>query len=343
MPRTNRQYPTYLSSTSGDSPPSYNAVDVVNHAPPGIPDTARSEHEPLLGSNLASRKPRFSWLHLSLIFVIITLAVSWGMEYHFNTDRPLNRKHIREKEILEHKRHLEHMDYEWGRDVQKRKIEEEERRKEWEQKVQERKTEEEERRKEWERKVQERKTEEEERHKEWEQNDQKRKSEEEERHKAAMFWAQLGVGKCESYNSRRYWSTLQHIPENYTGDRITACMETAARVHGREVKPLWCDDLGELGVWGNWVVDFDEPGCRPRWNMYKDNGCTAPGSGLREIEHHLEHFSLSESYDWRDVCIRAPADFNGRHFDGPDHCENWGSNESPNVFGYWRIEDESCR
>ncbi|KAF9004236.1 hypothetical protein BDQ17DRAFT_1354825 [Cyathus striatus] len=169
------------------------------------------------------------------------------------------------------------------------------------------------------------------------------KGDELERQKVGMFWDQLSVGKCESYDSRRYSSTLQHIPKTYAGDRITACMETAARVHGREVKPSWCDNLGEEGVRGYWVVDFDEPGCRPRWNRYKDNGCTASGSGLREIEQHLEHFSLNEAYDWRDVCIKAPADFHGRHFDGPDHCENWGSFDRPEVFGYWRIDDETCR
>ncbi|KAF8985353.1 hypothetical protein BDQ17DRAFT_1260261 [Cyathus striatus] len=158
----------------------------------------------------------------------------------------------------------------------------------------------------------------------WQKRYQRRKDEMEERDKAGLFFAPLQKGKCTTYDRRRYRSQLENLPRDFTGNVLRACMDTPAEINGRSVTPVYCEDLGSAGVWGTWEAD-GEVGCAPWWSGYKDKGCTAPRSGLREIEQHLVNLYPNESYDWRDVCGTTPASFGGRNFAGPTNCVNWVS------------------
>ncbi|KAF8994269.1 hypothetical protein BDQ17DRAFT_1528344 [Cyathus striatus] len=158
----------------------------------------------------------------------------------------------------------------------------------------------------------------------WQKRSQRRKDEMEERDKAGLFFSPLQKGKCTTFNTRRYRSELENLPRDFTGNVLRACMDTSAEINGRSVTPVYCEDLGSAGVWGIWEAD-GEVGCTPWWSRYKDKGCTAPESGLREIEQHLENLYPNESYDWRDVCGTTPASFGGRNFAGPTNCVNWVS------------------
>lgn len=164
-----------------------------------------------------------------------------------------------------------------------------------------------------------------------------KEEEEEERRRAGIYWLELvRAPHCTKYGTREYRAKLG--PVGWGVDQLKACRETEIEIHGRMIKPNRCDDMGMFnGVWGVWMVDFDEGACRTFWGDYKDKGCTAPGSGLRHIEANLKNHDAAD--EWTAMCTTTPYDFNGLHFDGAISCANWGKY---GIFGFWDIEDKNC-
>ncbi|KIJ94865.1 hypothetical protein K443DRAFT_109741, partial [Laccaria amethystina LaAM-08-1] len=140
----------------------------------------------------------------------------------------------------------------------------------------------------------------------------------------------------ERYGTRKYWAKMGPLVGGY--DPMKACWTSEIEIHGQKMKPTYCEDKGaDHGVYGHWIVDFDEGGCRPWWKGFKDKGCTAPGSGLRRFDAHLINLDYADG--WHVMCSSTPADFNGLHFNGAMSCVKslFGG-----VFGIWEIEDRNC-
>ena len=85
------------------------------------------------------------------------------------------------------------------------------------------------------------------------------------------FWdAILPAPACSAYGKREYSSTLQNIPEGWTA--IDACINMPIEIKGATVRrPNRCAFVkGSPHVHGYWMVDWDEPSCKPRWYNYQD-------------------------------------------------------------------------
>jgi len=158
---------------------------------------------------------------------------------------------------------------------------------------------------------------------------------------APSTWEGLKGGEhCLRYATREYTARLS---TNTIGqEAMRACKETPTEIHGRILQTNFCQDLGiGRGVWGFWIVDFDEPACQTKWDKFVDLGCedNNPDTemSLRRIEAHLEN--LQTGADWRIMCTTTPADIRGRHFFTPAECFNMGK---LGVFGAWDVQDASC-
>jgi len=169
------------------------------------------------------------------------------------------------------------------------------------------------------------------------QQEEKREQEDDERRRLGLSWNGLkGQERCLSYSTREYTAQLENIPTGY--DRIKACMSTPVVIHGVTFeRPNRCEDDGQSGVYGHWLVNHNEPSCSTYWSYFKDKGCVSQGSGTRRIESPLEN--LQGGDDWREMCTTTPADFRRLHFSGPDYCVNWGQH---GIWGIWEIDDSSC-
>ncbi|KAJ2932384.1 hypothetical protein H1R20_g4717, partial [Candolleomyces eurysporus] len=108
-----------------------------------------------------------------------------------------------------------------------------------------------------------------------------KEKEEEEKKKVGLKWQDPQPDQhCLRFGARRYTAKLEHIPAGY--NRVRACRETQAWVNGKWAAPTDCDDRGPLGgIYGAWIVDWEEGPCRPFFQDFKDKGCTAEGSGKR--------------------------------------------------------------
>ena len=79
---------------------------------------------------------------------------------------------------------------------------------------------------------------------------------------------------CHAYGKREYWATLQNIPEGWTA--ADACMNMPVEIRGVTVRrPYRCAFVDESPhIRGYWMVDWDQPDCRPWWRNYQDAVCT---------------------------------------------------------------------
>ena len=75
---------------------------------------------------------------------------------------------------------------------------------------------------------------------------------------------------CRAYGKREYWGILRNIPEGWSD--IDACMNMPVEIKGVTVRrPYRC-----AYVWGSphihayWMVDWDQPDCKPWYRDYKD-------------------------------------------------------------------------
>ncbi|EDR05326.1 uncharacterized protein LACBIDRAFT_329727 [Laccaria bicolor S238N-H82] len=112
---------------------------------------------------------------------------------------------------------------------------------------------------------------------------------------------------CEWYGTRKYWAKMGPLVGGY--DPMKACWTSEIEIHGRKMKPTYCED----------------------------KGCTAPGSGLRRFDAHLMNLDYADG--WNVMFSSTPANFNGLHFNGAMSCVN---SYFGGVFGIWDIVDGDC-
>jgi len=152
------------------------------------------------------------------------------------------------------------------------------------------------------------------------------------------YWGDLWrKDYCHAYGTREYSSQLWNIAPGQ--DRVGACKVTPITIHGRVLAaPTSCEDKGQDGVIGHWIVDFGETGCQPYWDKLYDKGCVAEGSGLHRMEARLRNIRSGE--DWQLMCDTAPNIVHGISFKNPISCENRGAFFG--VVGIWEYPDNEC-
>lgn len=78
--------------------------------------------------------------------------------------------------------------------------------------------------------------------------------------------------ECLSYGKREYWGVLRNIPEGW--DAMDACMNMPVEIKGVELRrPNRCShyfEFPERQVRGYWVVDWDQPDCKPWYRDFED-------------------------------------------------------------------------
>jgi len=75
---------------------------------------------------------------------------------------------------------------------------------------------------------------------------------------------------CRAYGKREYWGTLQSIPEGWTA--MDACMNMPVEIKGVTVRrPDRCAFVeGSPHIHGYWMVDWDQPDCKPWYRDFHD-------------------------------------------------------------------------
>ena len=77
---------------------------------------------------------------------------------------------------------------------------------------------------------------------------------------------------CLAYGKREYWGILRNIPKDW--DPVDACMDMPVEIKGVKIRrPKWCEgryDLLDFQTRGHWVVDWDQPDCRPWYRDFED-------------------------------------------------------------------------
>ncbi|TEB23645.1 hypothetical protein FA13DRAFT_1639601 [Coprinellus micaceus] len=134
-------------------------------------------------------------------------------------------------------------------------------------------------------------------------------------------WENLkGAEHCLRFATRQYTARLANAPSDVPA--VKTCRETAADIHGVPILPHFCRDLGMAGgVWGHWVIDFEEPACLTKWGNFVDKGCDDQGESAmtRRFEALLEN--MQDGENWQIMCATTPADIKGFHFPTPTMCE----------------------
>ncbi|OBZ76110.1 hypothetical protein A0H81_03926 [Grifola frondosa] len=98
------------------------------------------------------------------------------------------------------------------------------------------------------------------------------------------------------------------------------CQEMPVVIHGRTIaKSDKCERLQNGDIKGHWLVNFDEPACRPYWGDLYDKGCIEGGSGMKRVEARI--WGLKSGEDWAALCGSTSATIDGRWFDRPTRCE----------------------
>ncbi|PPQ78491.1 hypothetical protein CVT25_011832 [Psilocybe cyanescens] len=194
-----------------------------------------------------------------------------------------------------------------------------------------------------------------------------------------ISWYGLKGGEhCLRYATREYTAKLTGGPSVDTvgqGDMMKLCRDTPTVIHGQTLFTDFCQDLGfGRGVWGFWVVDFEESDCETKWGDFVDlvrylttfilRANQPPGMYISEwgsrrtfpsssfsflrVKSQLENLPTGSS--WQIMCATTPADIDGHHFGGPDRCHSsrqiiliwaplqpaWGT------YGVWDLTDGSC-
>ena len=76
--------------------------------------------------------------------------------------------------------------------------------------------------------------------------------------------------ECRSYGKREYWGILRNIPQDRSD--VDACMNMPVEIQGVTVKrPDRCEYVeGSPYIHGFWLVDWDQPDCRPWHKDFHD-------------------------------------------------------------------------
>jgi hypothetical protein len=77
------------------------------------------------------------------------------------------------------------------------------------------------------------------------------------------FWeAVLPALECHAYGKREYWGILRNTPQGWTD--LYACMNMPVEINGVTVRrPDRCQHGEGSDIQGFWMVDWEEPGCKP--------------------------------------------------------------------------------
>ena len=75
---------------------------------------------------------------------------------------------------------------------------------------------------------------------------------------------------CRAYGKREYWGVLRNIPEGWTA--MDACTNMPVEIRGVAIRrPNRCGFAeGSPHIHGYWMVDWDQPDCKPWHTNYQD-------------------------------------------------------------------------
>jgi len=144
---------------------------------------------------------------------------------------------------------------------------------------------------------------------------------------------------CRAYGKREYWGMLQNIPEGWSA--IDACMNMPVEIKGVTIRrPYRCAFAsGSPHILGYWMVDWDQPDCKPWYRDFNDVGCTGYKSGKRRIEAHIVGINDRKEQDWRLLCSSTPLVWNLTTYTSPTHCEERRRGRKVAI---WDMPDEKC-
>lgn len=157
------------------------------------------------------------------------------------------------------------------------------------------------------------------------------------------FWEDVWPAyDCRAYGKREYWGVLRNIPEGWSA--TDACMNMPVEIKGVTVRrPYRCAYVwGSPYIHGYWMVDWDQPDCKPWYRDYKDavgpnrpfapprvclhtlpdvQGCTGYRSGKRRIEAQIVGINNRREQNWWLLCNTTPLIWNLITYTSPTHCE----------------------
>jgi len=154
------------------------------------------------------------------------------------------------------------------------------------------------------------------------------------------FWEVVSPAvACSAYGKREYWGMLQNVPEGWTA--MDACTNMPVEIVDVTIRrPDRCASVeGSPHIHGYWMVDWDQPDCKPWYKDFHDavsppplsvlygyahtsQGCTSYASGQRRIEAHLVGIIDSKEQDWWLMCSTTPLTWNQTTYMSPTHCES---------------------
>ena len=147
--------------------------------------------------------------------------------------------------------------------------------------------------------------------------------------KGAFWEAVWPAWDCCAYGKREYWGILRNIREGWSA--MDACMNMPVEIKGVTLRhPDRCTfdwPWGSPHVRGYWMVDWDQPDCKPWHRDYQDTvgaiphlsrtffftlpqGCTGYRSGKRRIEAQLVGINNRKEQNWWLLCDSTPLVWN---------------------------------
>ncbi|KAF9782608.1 hypothetical protein BJ322DRAFT_1071832 [Thelephora terrestris] len=150
--------------------------------------------------------------------------------------------------------------------------------------------------------------------------------------KGAFWEAVLPAWDCRAYGKREYWGIFRNTPEGRS--EMDACMSLPVEIKGVTIRrPYRCQHRGG-SMNGFWMVDWDQPDCKPWHQDFVEQGCMNQGSGLRHIE--AEVVGIKDK-DWRLMCETTPMTWNHINYTSPAHCVDRGKK-----IAVWYVPDNRC-
>ena len=170
------------------------------------------------------------------------------------------------------------------------------------------------------------------------------------------FWEDVWPAwDCREYGTREYWGVLRNIPEGWS--ETDACMNMPVEIKGVTVRrPYRCAYVrGSSHIHGYWMVDWDQPDCKPWYRDYQDvvgpkyplfrscvclhtpslvQGCTGIGSGKRRIEAQIVGINNRKEQNWWLLCNSTPLVWNLITYPNPAKCE-----ERVSGFSFWMFDE----
>ncbi|KAF9523216.1 hypothetical protein CPB83DRAFT_698173 [Crepidotus variabilis] len=165
----------------------------------------------------------------------------------------------------------------------------------------------------------------------------------------AYEWDPVRPGEhCLRFATREYTSKIRILDSLVApSEAMKACREIPIEIHGQWRKTDWCQDLGfGRGVFGFWIIDFNEPQCETRWGKFNELGCSVGSTNAsnveardakslpsKRVESRLEN--LQPGSNWQIMCVTTPADIEGRHFGSPAAC--FKDPREGATYGEWEV------